>query len=612
VSRPRANVIFKNTLQWIGLSTDYDTYILNGSLLGYEFIFLADGYTYHTTLDILSNIKQGVLQDLGDNLALLIRHILLVGVEEIEDDIHANSLIYFDVFGRYLFVYRISTSIIIQQILIILIIVISVTLIILDEISHRKRSSSCSDRYCIYFHFKYSSILRIISIILYIISNVFSIIVGLLFSIIIALLMSITRPVSWFGSSTLATLLFSFPYLIGSITNAYLWNIFHRFILRKYPKNSVEIDTNHLNDIKFDFEQNISIVLVYGLLMIISIYFKDQIFYPILVWSIFICPIYLLLMIIEFILHWKEIHWDFFKQRYHWLFFPLAISLLPLSHTIDIINQLIRYFIPLLSHTFSLGLWIFYKNMVMCSVIAIPTIFFSLIFLPILQRTKYFSRTLFVLLITFSITLIIAYNRQPFTNIRPNIFYAEHTSRSFFKVEKLFDVPFMVPLQSQSSWITVTGYNDINLSHVLDDFSAKSGYILRNKWCFLPTICVFDDTFNRTIAVQNIKIESVKNFTNYTILIRHALSYYIRVSSNSSIEFIVRNEWVVPRVETIIDVISNTTLFSFDININIKRCNLTDSPFLLLFTRLISNMVPIGKDRCQTINDNVTLIIERP
>jgi hypothetical protein len=135
---------------------------------------------------------------------------------------------------------------------------------------------------------------------------------------------------------------------------------------------------------------------------------------------------------------------------------------------------------------------------------------------------------------------------------------------------------------------------------------------LRNKWCFLPTICVFDDTFNRTIAVQNIKIESVKNFTNYTILIRHALSYYIRVSSNSSIEFIVRNEWVVPRVETIIDVISNTTLFSFDININIKRCNLTDSPFLLLFTRLISNMVPIGKDRCQTINDNVTLIIERP
>ncbi len=121
----------EDILQWIGLKADYDTYILNGSLSGYEFGFLVDGYTYHTTLDILSNIKQGVLQDLGDNLGILIRHLLLVGVEEIEDDIHANSLIYFDVFGRYLFVYRISTSIIIQQILIILIIVISVTLIIL-------------------------------------------------------------------------------------------------------------------------------------------------------------------------------------------------------------------------------------------------------------------------------------------------------------------------------------------------------------------------------------------------------------------------------------------------------------------------------------------------
>jgi hypothetical protein len=250
--------------------------------------------------------------------------------------------------------------------------------------------------------------------------------------------------------------------------------------------------------------------------------------------------------------------------------------------------------------------------MIICSIIAIPTVFFTLIFLPILQRTKYFSRTLIIFLIVFSITFIIAYTRQPFTNIHPNIFSTEHTSKSIFKVEKLSNLPFNVPLQSQSSSITFMTRNGANVSLVLNDFSAKSGHILRNIRCSRSTICTFDDTFNRTIAIQNIKIESIKNFTNYKIRIRHVSSYYIRVSSNSSIKFIVRNKWVVPRTETIIDITLDSILSSFDIDINIRRCDLTDSPFLLLFTRLISNMVPIGEDRCQAIDDKVTLIIKRP
>jgi hypothetical protein len=263
-----------------------------------------------------------------------------------------------------------------------------------------------------------------------------------------------------------------------------------------------------------------------------------------------------------------------------------------------------------MSHYFTVGFWALDRNMAICNIIAIPTIFFALIFLPILQRTKYFGRTLVVLVISFSITLIIAYNRQPFTNNHPNIFSAEHTSKSIFKIEKLSNLPFNVPLQSQSSSITFTTRNGANVSPVLADFSAKSGHILRNIRCPRSTMCTFDDTFNRRIAVQNIKIESIKNLTNYTIRIRHVSSYYIRVSSNSSITFIVRNKWVVPRTETIIDITLDSILSSFDININIRRCDLTDSPFLLLFTRLISNVVPMGAGKCQSIDDDTILIID--
>ena len=56
----------------------------------------------------------------------------------------------------------------------------------------------------------------------------------------------------------------------------------------------------------------------------------------------------------------------------------------------------------------------------MSCIIAIPTIFFVLVFLPILQRTKQFGRTSIVLLIILVIVISVALIRQPFTRNHPN------------------------------------------------------------------------------------------------------------------------------------------------------------------------------------------------
>ena len=114
VPRPRGNVIFERILRWLGLKTDYDTYAHTGALSGYDFGFSLDGYTYHTALDDMSTIQRGVFQELGDNLNILIRYILTGDVHKIEDD----PLIYFDLLGRYLVVYRKATAILLQHILI--------------------------------------------------------------------------------------------------------------------------------------------------------------------------------------------------------------------------------------------------------------------------------------------------------------------------------------------------------------------------------------------------------------------------------------------------------------------------------------------------------------
>jgi hypothetical protein len=607
-------VIIENIQRWVGFRSDYDTFTLNGSLLGYEFGFLIDGYTYHTSLDHPSMIKQGVLQHLGENLTPLIRNILLGHnhLREMKNTIDPDPFIYFDILGRYLIVYKMYTSILIQRILVILVLVIGIILILFDHIWHRQRTLPCTDSRCIYSHFKYPLIIRIISIIIYFICNVFSVFIGVLFSITVAFILSMIRPLSWFGNSTLAIFLFSLPCVIGMITVGYSWNIFHRYILRKWPTNSLSSDTiineKHLNKTSFDFEQNLAILFIYNLLMIISIYSGHRSLYIILVWSIFICPIYLLLMIIKFSLRWKELQWKLFEQGYHWLFLPLIISLLPLTHTIEIVNRLIRILIPFMAHRFSFR-WAVRGNMLICSLIAIPTTFFVLVFIPILQRTKHFGRTLIVLLITFLIVFIFAYIRQPFTSIQPHIFYAKHISKSIYKVEPLVSVPFMVPLVSQSSSITVITYDGLVVSTLLDEFSAKTDHIIHNRRCLTVTNCTFDDTFNRTVAVQHVEIESMKNFINYTIVVRHVLSYKIRVSSLPSIKFLVRNQLNISRTETIIDVTLDSPLSSFDINIKIRRCDLLDSPFLLLFTRVMPNIVLTGTGHCQAIADDTTLTI---
>ncbi|CAF0713293.1 unnamed protein product [Adineta steineri] len=337
--------------------------------------------------------------------------------------------------------------------------------------------------------------------------------------------------------------------------------------------------------------------------MIISIYSNSQYFYITLIWSIFICPLYLVLIIIEFILHWKQI----FEKNAHQLYLPLLISLFPLIHIIEIVNRILRIFIPFVSLRFSFG-WIHRGNLIICSIVVIPTLFF----LPILQRTKQVFRLLIVLLISFFIVVIVACIRQPFTKNHPNTFYAKHISESIYNAETSMNNSFVVSLISQQSSITVNTYHGLVLSPILDQFSVRSGHRLYNKTCFSSTNCTFDDSFNRQLAVEHIQIESIdENYSKYRIRIQHVLSYNIQIVSLSNIKLTVQNELDIPRKETTIDINLHSAISIFEIDIKIQRCEIHDSPFLLLFTRLMPNIVLMGEGFCHAIDDDTTLIINR-
>ncbi|CAF1489813.1 unnamed protein product, partial [Adineta steineri] len=122
------------------------------------------------------------------------------------------------------------------------------------------------------------------------------------------------------------------------------------------------------------------------------------------------------------------------------------------------------------------------------------------------------------------------------------------------------------------------------------ELNKNVGYFNFHYSC--STDCTFDAQFNRPLTVKHIQIESKeKNCLNYRILILHILSSDIRILSLSNIDLTVQNQFDIPRKETIIGINVYSTISRFEIDIKIQRCEINDSPLLLLFTRLMTNIV---------------------
>ena len=374
----------------------------------------------------------------------------------------------------------------------------------------------------------------------------------------------------------------------------------------------MEINTiNYINRVCFNFERHWALLLIFVLFMSISIYTGYRSLYLILLWSIFICPIYLFLIIFEFTFRWMKKNFlvIFNEQGWYWLFAPYLVSLIPLIHTLEMTSRLVRLAIPLMGRMFHpLPIP---QDIIICMLIVLPAVIFFLVFIPNIQRTINYSRTLIILTISFLIVFIIACTRQPFTNTHPKIIQVRHISQSFYKLNNPKDFPMIIPIYSQTASITVESYDNLVLSPTLDQISSKTGYILSNRSCSTQTKCSFDDSFNRTIAFKQVELTSMDNSNNYRFTFRHAPSYQITVLPSSVAKIIVHNSTMKPRTETIIDIESISFSSSFNIQLKVQRCDLNDSPFLLSLTTKLPHIVMWGSGRCQSLTDILLLSVNR-
>ncbi|XP_058094474.1 uncharacterized protein LOC131240342 isoform X2 [Magnolia sinica] len=129
---PSAQIISQDLFHsgLIKSATDFQVYNEVAGLSGLDFAYTDVGAVYHTKNDKLSLLKPGSLQHLGDNmLAFLLQtatssYIPKVKAMETKEDEGHNRIVYFDVLGTYMVVYRqhlaniLHNSVILQGLLI--------------------------------------------------------------------------------------------------------------------------------------------------------------------------------------------------------------------------------------------------------------------------------------------------------------------------------------------------------------------------------------------------------------------------------------------------------------------------------------------------------------
>ncbi|CAF0788865.1 unnamed protein product [Adineta steineri] len=100
------------------------------------------------------------------------------------------------------------------------------------------------------------------------------------------------------------------------------------------------------------------------------------------------------------------------------------------------------------------------------------------------------------------------------------------------------------------------------------------------------------------------------NFNNYRFIFRHLSSHQITILSSSTVaKLIVHNSTMKPRNETIVNTQSISSSSSFYLELQIDRCDLNDSPFLLSLTKKLPHIVIWRSGRCETIRDILVLSI---
>ena len=610
LSRPHANVISDDMFEISNFYTDYNVFTESRSSMGYEFSIYQDGYGYHTARDTDSSIAMGTLQYLGENILALSRHLLSgnVNIELPQTIIDDDRMVYFDFLGLYLLMYKQRTSNIIEILLIVLIIAVAIAVLVHDHIRHKRKIGN-DDMYSLYFYFTRPLLLRFGFLAIFFICYLLSILIGTLCTGMVALFMKSIRPFSWYGNSLLPIFLYGLPFTIGILLSEILWTILRRRILsRARKRNPMERKTiHHIDRYCFHLERHLSLLFVFISLMGFHIITSRRSFYIILVWSICVCPIYCILILLNFIRPWTRKSWPVIlnEPKWYWLFAPYVVSFFPLIHSLEMTNHSLHFFIPTtarLAANFQVN-----PEFLCALLLIVPASLFFLIFIPNIQRYFNHGRALALLLLSFLIVLIFACFQTPFTATRPRIVRIQQFSDSTMTISG----DRISQIDSIHSTVQFTSVDGLPLKPTIDHINIKTGYNFQNGICLKKIRCTYESPVNNSLAFTHVSLNSIYSPGLYRISIDHSPSAIIEIEPFHSLDDTVIEQTTPTRSTIAINLrVPALALSKLSFLVKIKRCNLNDS---VLFSSIKENVPDVllwGYAECQSMTDSLRIIIQ--
>jgi hypothetical protein len=317
VPRPHTTVIGEEVMQFVPADTDFTSF-KNAGMIGFDYAFYYDGYSYHTRLDNASVVERGALQHLGDNVMSMITSYQSSSLLKTNTTVDGNY-VYYDAFGLFLVYYNYMTGVYVHITLIVVSLVAVFLVITVDHVVALRVGIKVE--FSLYQYFPKTPfmalLLRLMIVIIYAVGYILSMLLGTIIAVIVSFILAAINPFSWYNQPVLGIFTFMFFCVIGMVI---VQTVISHIILEmvecncfKSRRRTAKAEIEQHGETMTQFltyslgdERHMALLLVYALFQIMTCSSGFRSFYLVLIWSIFVVPPIVISLLAEHILSWVQ------------------------------------------------------------------------------------------------------------------------------------------------------------------------------------------------------------------------------------------------------------------------------------------------------------------
>jgi hypothetical protein len=307
------------------------------------------------------------------------------------------------------------------------------------------------------------------------------------------------------------------------------------------------------------------------------------------------------------------------NDRVYWAFVPTIAAIVPFGLSLELVSRLSRLMIPIMGR---IGYTMIPQDVLVAALVSLIGSISIVTFIPAMHRALNFGKALIIIGIAAFVAFLVACFTTPFSVNAPKRVAVMHRSVKNFQASANTSA---IVMSSNSSNVSVTFYDMLNMNKEFV-LLRSAGYPVNQVVCGTRG-CNFEDTrpsgINQVSILESHMITDTKY--NVTLLIKHEPSFSIDIQSVAYKENTFALDLSDSNYENALyaydrvgglykyGMWSSETKFSLQVEgntgvaVNVRRCDLKDSPFLVKLQEVDPYVKGYGYGTCRLITDSVVV-----